>query len=150
MYIKKRPAHHFILYRPSRNTLTAGDIAQHTARRTRTDKPAHPAYSNQNLRYPPEEALGPWLPMLERQADMSRLMTKPTKWSVRPAKPQIRLGGCIRWAHMPFCWFCHEAAPHSLNYIGWTHISFCMVFKRRVVKPATIHHFMVLSGVIRR
>ena len=27
----------------------------------------------------------------------------------------IRLGGCpadlsLRWAHMPFCWFCHEAA----------------------------------------
>ena len=26
---------------------------------------------------------------------MSRLMTKPTKWHVRPAKTQIRLGGCL-------------------------------------------------------
>ena len=27
---------------------------------------------------------------------MSRLVTKPTKWHVRPVKTQIRLGGCIR------------------------------------------------------
>ena len=77
-----------------------------------------------------------------------RLMTKPTKWHVRPAKTQINLGIrpvwsvfagrmkkawvlcyplsaqqrlwsdwadaqadlSLRWAHMPFCWFCHEAA----------------------------------------
>ena len=30
------------------------------------------------------------------------------------AKTLIRLGGCQadlspRWAHMPFCWFCHQA-----------------------------------------
>ena len=80
--------------------------------------------------------------------DMSRQVTKPTKWQVHPAKTQIRLGICpvwsesllgaqwgakdpsfiqadskdwsdwadaqadlsLRWAHMPFCWFCHEAA----------------------------------------
>ena len=71
--------------------------------------------------------------------DMSRLMTKPTKWSERPAKTQISLGvrpvwsessQCakwvakdpnflhadaqadlsLRWAHMPFRWFCHEMA----------------------------------------
>ena len=79
---------------------------------------------------------------------MSHLMTKPTKWSVHPAKTQISLGICpvwsesllctqwvvkdlsflhadskdwsdcvdaqadlsLRWNHMPFCWFCHEAA----------------------------------------
>ena len=35
---------------------------------------------------------------------MSRLMTKPTKWSVHPAFLSLR------WAHMSFCWFCHEAA----------------------------------------
>ena len=77
---------------------------------------------------------------------MSHLMTKPTKWHVRPAKTQISLGIrpvwsesslsaqlvskdpsflhadsedsdqltdwadlSLRWAHMPFCWFCHVA-----------------------------------------
>ena len=78
---------------------------------------------------------------------LSRLMTKPTKWHVRPAKTQISLDirpvcsesslGAqwvaniqsflhadgedwsdwadaetdlsLRWAHMPFCWFCREA-----------------------------------------
>ena len=28
---------------------------------------------------------------------------------MRTAKTLISLGGC--WAHMPFCLFCHEAAP---------------------------------------
>ena len=80
--------------------------------------------------------------------EMSRLVTKPTKWHVRAAKTQISLGICLVWsesslcahwvakdptflhadsedsdqtgwmprliclcwAHMPFCWFCHEAA----------------------------------------
>ena len=72
---------------------------------------------------------------------LSRLVTKPTKWHVRPAKTQISLGIrpgwsppslcaqwvakdpsgqrklwsdwadaqadlSLRWAHMPFCWFC--------------------------------------------
>ena len=50
----------------------------------------------------------------KRCHDMSRIITKQTKWHVRPAKTQIslgirqrrliRLGGC--W----FCWFCHVAA----------------------------------------
>ena len=30
--------------------------------------------------------------LLQRKAYLSRLMTKPTKWHVRPAKTQIRLG----------------------------------------------------------
>ena len=80
--------------------------------------------------------------------EMSHLVTKPTKWYVRPAKTQISLGVrpvwsvfavrmkkawvltyllsaqrrlwsdwadaqadlSLRWAHMQFCWFCHEAA----------------------------------------
>ena len=83
---------------------------------------------------------------------MSRLMTKPTKWHVPPAKTQISLGICpvwsvfavrmkkawvlsyplrtqrrlwsdwadaqadpsLHWAHMPFCWFCREAAQMLL------------------------------------
>ena len=50
-------------------------------------------------------------------------MTKPTKWHVRPARTQISLGIRLRegwldaqadlslcWTHLPFCWFCHDAA----------------------------------------
>ena len=34
------------------------------------------------------------------------------------AKTLIRLGGCpeFRWAHMSFCWFCHEAAQILTSY----------------------------------
>ena len=86
---------------------------------------------------------------------MSRLMTKQTKWHVRPAKTQISLSirpvwsvftvrmkkawilsyplsaqqrlirlircpgwSSFRWGHMPFCWFCHEAAQ---IYYPWQH-----------------------------
>ena len=72
--------------------------------------------------------------------NLSRHMTKPTKWHVRPANTQISLGirpvwsesslcaQCVakdpnflhadsedsdlslRWAHMPIHWFCHDAA----------------------------------------
>ena len=70
-------------------------------------------------------------------------MTKPTKWHVHPAKPQIsrripmkkawllsypmgaqqrlwsdwadaQAGLSLRSAHMPLCWFCHEAAHFAL------------------------------------
>ena len=89
---------------------------------------------------------------------MSHLMTKATKWHVRPAKTQISLGirpVCrvftvrmkkawvlsyplsarwrlwsywksaqadlsLRWAHMPFCWFCHEAAHISFVGMRWS------------------------------
>ena len=74
---------------------------------------------------------------------MSRLVTKPKKWHVRPAKTQIRpvwsesslcaqwvakdlsflhadsevadaqVDLSLRWAHKPFCWFFHEAAQIS-------------------------------------
>ena len=60
--------------------------------------------------------------------NLSRLMTKPTKWHARPAKTLISLRFAVAWvlsyplsakrrlclslcwAHMPLCWFCHEAA----------------------------------------
>ena len=63
--------------------------------------------------------------------EMSRLMTKPTKWHVTSMGSQgPKLSSCgqrrlwsdwadvqadlsLRWAHMPFCWFCHEAAQMS-------------------------------------
>ena len=70
---------------------------------------------------------------------MSRLMTKSTKWHVRPAKTQISLGSvqsdqslrCPHKEHLAhsessgqtgrmlgaqsFCWFCHEVAQISLT-----------------------------------
>ena len=62
-------------------------------------------------------------------AQMSRLMTKPTKWHVRPAKTQISLGIgpvwsdwtdaqadlSLRSAQRSVCWFCHEAAQILLS-----------------------------------
>ena len=102
---------------------------------------------------------------------MSRHMTKPTKWPVRPVKTLISL--CIRpvwsvftvrmttpwvlsyprmqsedwsdwvdaqtdlslrWAHMPFCWFCHEAAQYcimpkwSFWVVLFNHISILAMF----------------------
>ena len=82
---------------------------------------------------------------------MSRLMTKPTKLHVHPAKTQISLGIrpvwseyslsawrklgslatywadvqadlSLRWTHMPICWFCHETAQ-IFNYCTGTHHS---------------------------
>ena len=66
---------------------------------------------------------------------------KTNKMTVRPAKTQIMLYVCImhvctfirtpfvisaqtdlslRWAHMPFCWFCHEPAHlYLLPYYKW-------------------------------
>ena len=85
------------------------------------------------------------LPLFPFQQYVIRLMTKPTKWPVRPAKTQISLGICpvwsesllsawinigplathsayskdwSDWAHMPFCWFCHKAAHVSFQN-GW-------------------------------
>ena len=69
---------------------------------------------------------------------MSRLMTKQTYWYVRPVWPESSLCAqlvaknpsflhadsedwsdwadlSLRWAHMPFCWFCHEAAQMSMQ-----------------------------------
>ena len=56
------------------------------------------AQSDQSFRYPHDESLGPQLPI------------------ERTAKTLIRLGRyaegdpSLYWVHMPFCWFCHEAA----------------------------------------
>ena len=113
--------------------------------------------------------------------NMSRMMRKPTNWSVRPARTQISLGIrpvwsksslCaqwvakdssflhadsedwsywtdaqanlnLRWAHMPFCWFCHEVTqlPNSTpllfitdggHFQGW-----CM---KSLGRPASSGH----------
>ena len=78
----------------------------------------------------------------KRSVNMSRLMTKPTKWHVRPAKTQISLGcpheerlgpwlptecrsktlislgGCPGWSEsslgtQSFCWFCHRGSSNA-------------------------------------
>ena len=97
--------------------------------------------------------------------DVSRIVTKPTKWHVRPAKTQISMGirpvwseyslcaswvaKCcsflqadsedrsdwadaqadlsLRWAHMPFCWFCHEAAHVN---------ALCFIYRGRFINKA--------------
>ena len=83
---------------------------------------------------------------------LGRIVPKPTKWHVRPAKTQLSLGIrlirvfavrlekarilnyplsaqrrlwsdwadaqavlSLRWAHMPFCWFCQDAAHLFLH-----------------------------------
>ena len=116
-----------------------------------------------------------WSDCIDAQADLSccwthnisRLLTKPTKWSVRPAKTQVSLGIrpvwsesslctqwvakdlsflhadsedsdqtghlSLHWEHMPFGWFCHEAA-HILQcslWLGWsrTLLLFFTLFK---------------------
>ena len=105
--------------------------------------------------------------------DMSRHMTKPTKWHLRPAKTQIslgirpdwirvftvrsigsaqcffmwtaktliRLGGC--WAHMPFRWFCHEAA-HVWKETSTVYVWICntVTFNtQRDVELSSFHKF---------
>ena len=84
-------------------------------------------------------------------------MTKPTKGHVRPAKTQISLGmkkawvlsyplsaqqrlwsdwvdaqadPSLCWAHMPFCWFCHEAA-HMTNNLSKA--------RKPMLKPTGLH-----------
>ena len=55
------------------------------------------AQSEQSLRCPHEEALGPYLPT-----------ESTTKTLIRRVNAQADLSLC--WAHRSFCWFCHVAA----------------------------------------
>ena len=66
------------------------------------------AQSDQSLRCPHEESLGPKLPI------------------ERTAKTLIRLGGCPGWSEsslgaQSFCWFCHEAAHLYLPFAYLVH-----------------------------
>ena len=50
----------------------------------------------QSLRCPHEESLGPYLPTeCTAKTDQTGLMHRLI---------------CLRWAHMPVCWFCHVLA----------------------------------------
>ena len=48
---------------------------------------------------------------------MIRLMTKPTKWSVRPAKTQISLGICPVWSESSQCaqWVAEDRMLHHAD-----------------------------------
>ena len=97
---------------------------------------------------------------------VSRIVTKPTKWHVRPTKTPISLSIppvwsvftvrlkkarllsyslsaqrrlwsdwadaqadlSLRWAHMPFCWFCHDAAHVSVHGVSVHGVSVAMIF----------------------
>ena len=67
---------------------------------------------------------------------MSRLMTKPTKWSVRPAKTQISLGICPVWSESSLStwrklgslathWAHSEDSDQADLSLRWAHRSFC-------------------------
>ena len=80
------------------------------------------AQSDQHLRCPHKESLGPELPI------------KCT------AKTLIRLGGCPGWAESSlgahsFCWFCHVAA----------HIDMCTVFYEG---RSTLAHVLILKVLL--
>ena len=71
------------------------------------------AQSDQSLRCPHEESLGPELPI------------------ERTAKTLIRLGGCPGWSESSlgahsFCWFCHVAA-HIIIRLNVRHTTACAV-----------------------
>ena len=76
-------------------------------------------------------------PLVSNRLELNRLMTKRTKWPC--AKQRLRSAWTsaqsdqslrlrskdsqdaqadlsIRWAHMPFCWFCHEVAQLMKGY----------------------------------
>ena len=64
------------------------------------------AQSDQSLRCPHEESLGPKLP-IERTA---KNIVRPVIWAYAQADLSLR------WAHMLCCWFCHEAAHFHVNF----------------------------------
>ena len=102
---------------------------------------------------------------------LSRLMTKPTKWHVRPAKTQVSLGIHLVWsesslstwrklrslvtywahsedsdlclclAHRSSCWFCQEAAPFVIFMF------LCSPWERRAVifDYGTLWSFLLVS-----
>ena len=93
------------------------------------------AQSDQSLRCPHEESLGPWLP------------------TERTAKTLIRLGGCPGWSEsslggQSFCWFYHEGAhliPYFLTLLRiQTH--FTVIY----IVPQCIIHFVYCLVVLRQ
>ena len=59
--------------------------------------------------------LSHWQAAMRKLNDMSRLMTKPTKWHVRPAKTQISLGIRPVWSESSLCaeWVAKDPSfPH--------------------------------------
>ena len=95
---------------------------------------------------------------------MSRLMAKPTKWSLHSpslirvfnvrsmCRQGLKLSSCgqrklwsvwadaqadlsLPWAHMPFCWFCHEAAHISKYFLSFFDaVYICISLNYAVIK----------------
>ena len=92
------------------------------------------AQSDQSLRCPHEESLGPYLPI------------------EHIAKTQIRLGRCPGWSEsslgaQSFCWFCHVVAHVSLiaiSEISWL-ASFCSWARTFLVLLVTNPQWQVFS-----
>ena len=64
---------------------------------------------------------------------------------MRTAKTLIRLADAqadlsLRWAHMPFCWFCHEAAQ-MLNRLPEKLLTVCFRHKIEFSKTPEIFIF---------
>ena len=62
--------------------------------------------SNTLLIYPSDKALHNSPPIMltwQKFTEMSHLMTKPTKWHVRPAETQISLGNRPVWSESSLC-----------------------------------------------
>ena len=109
-----------------------------------------------------------WSISIRNLYQLSRLMTKPTKWYVRPGKTQISLGIwrsslctrwvvkdprflhaasedwsdwadaqadlSLRWAHMSFCWFCHEAAQLCIGHGSLMKCKYLQIYNQGTCK----------------
>ena len=74
---------------------------------------------------------------------LSRRMTKPTKWHVRPAKTQISLGICPVWKESSLCAKLVVKNPRFLHadsedWSDWAHNSFCLFYR-------VVAHFSILT-----
>ena len=69
-----------------------------------SDQPGHPP-SLIRVHCPLEETLGPQLPIKCNSEYSDQAWRMP-----RLQTGQMLRLICLRWVHMPFCWFCHEAA----------------------------------------
>ena len=84
------------------------------------------AQSDQSLRCPHEETLGPKLPI------------------ERTAKTLIRLGRCPGWSEsslgaQPFCWFCHVMAHMNNKQNEPLHVKTCLSHMRKTKAQRLIH-----------
>ena len=88
------------------------------------ERPAS-AQSDQSLRCPLEEGLGPWLP-IERTAKTDQI-------------DQVNLS--LRWSHLLFCWFFHVAA--HLFLLGANHLMLKRSSFEKLSAFSLIHYYLI-------